>query len=728
MMRRLFRTREMKKRTVFSFAFLFAALMSNGQMFEDPVYLGELYYWNKLPIDSIWEFTSGTDKGIDSIARQNTGWIRINTENMRDESGRYEAPDGWFRKSFQVPDSLFGKTIIARMGHFGASEIYLDGKLIGRYGVVASTTRDETIWVPRKPFFIQLDSAASHIVIIHYSNHHMGDFAGSDYKFAGSPSLFIGFRFLLSPKEIAFGYTYLPVVPMILDILITFSIFFIFVYFFYPKRLASLLTALTLIDFCILFISTQIILTSHEWGTLIIANRVGRITSAWLTCLQVIIIYALYYNNKMPRRTWLVLGLMISFVGLVLFSAPPSIYVKLLLLPLFELFRMLVIGIRDKKSGFWILMIGLLLQEIGFFVFVADIFNLFPHQTFVRDIFVVLFPQMGIPVTFALHLAWEFGTANKDLRLQLQQVNQLSEKSIAQEQEKQQILALQNTNLENQVTERTASLNKSLQELKATQSQLIQSEKMASLGELTAGIAHEIQNPLNFVNNFSEVNLELMDEMKQEMQSGHADKALELGENIQNNLEKVVQHGKRADSIVKGMLQHSRTRTEQKESIDIRALADEYLRLSYHGMRAKDKLFNVDYHTDFPETLSNLNIIPQDIGRVMLNLYNNAFYSVMKKKEHSGDTYRPMVWVTIKKIQNFLEIQVRDNGTGIPFKLVDKIFQPFFTTKPTGQGTGLGLSLSYDIITKEHNGTLKVETKEGEYATFIIQLPLEPKS
>ncbi|HXL58881.1 MAG TPA: tetratricopeptide repeat protein, partial [Chitinophagaceae bacterium] len=275
-------------------------------------------------------------------------------------------------------------------------------------------------------------------------------------------------------------------------------------------------------------------------------------------------------------------------------------------------------------------------------------------------------------------------------------------------------------------------IEKAYTDLKSTQQQLIQSAKMASLGELTAGIAHEIQNPLNFVNNFSEVSNELLDEMKTELATGNGQEAIMIADDVKQNLEKILHHGKRADAIVKGMLQHSRLSTGHKESTDINALADEYLRLSYQGLRAKDKLFSATIITDYDKTIEKIKIIPQDVGRVLLNLYNNAFYAVKEKKKafqsFGGEvTYEPTVSVSTKKINSpsgvaGIEIHVRDNGNGIPEKISGKIFQPFFTTKPTGSGTGLGLSLSYDII-KAHGGELKVETKEGEYAEFIVRLP-----
>jgi signal transduction histidine kinase len=278
----------------------------------------------------------------------------------------------------------------------------------------------------------------------------------------------------------------------------------------------------------------------------------------------------------------------------------------------------------------------------------------------------------------------------------------------------------------NRLEEAKGVVEKTLYELKATQSQLIQSEKMASLGELTAGIAHEIQNPLNFVNNFSEVNSELIDEIKLAVQTGNASEVLNLADNIKQNLEKVSHHGKRADAIVKGMLAHSRSGSGEKVSTDINALADEYLRLSYHGLRAKDNKFNADFKTNFDPDLPNVNVIPQDIGRVLLNLINNAFQACTGRSPGAVNGYgdKPTVTVTTRKTENGVQVSVADNGPGIPDSIKEKIFQPFFTTKPTGQGTGLGLSLAYDLITKGHGGSLKAVSEEGRGAEFIIQLPV----
>jgi len=289
----------------------------------------------------------------------------------------------------------------------------------------------------------------------------------------------------------------------------------------------------------------------------------------------------------------------------------------------------------------------------------------------------------------------------------------------------------QNVMLDKMVAERTAELTKQKNELQntlvllqTTQQQLIQSEKLASLGELTAGIAHEIQNPLNFVNNFSEVSMELIDEMGQELAKGDQEEAMSIAGDIKTNLEKIIHHGQRADAIVKGMLQHSRASSNVKEPTDINKLADEYLRLAYHGHRAKDKTFNAELITHFDENLPLLDIVPQDIGRVLLNFFNNAFYAVQKKQTAGDASFKPTVELSTGLKNGFVTISVKDNGTGIPDDIKDKIMQPFFTTKPTGEGTGLGLSLSYDIVVKAHGGSIDIDSVSDEYSIFIVNLPI----
>jgi len=299
------------------------------------------------------------------------------------------------------------------------------------------------------------------------------------------------------------------------------------------------------------------------------------------------------------------------------------------------------------------------------------------------------------------------------------------------QEEQLRIIGQRKTELEILVAERTAEitrqkdeLQETVKELQSTQAQLIQQEKLASLGELTAGIAHEIQNPLNFVNNFAEVSAELIDEMAEEIAKGDTEEVLAIAADIRQNLEKIRHHGQRADGIVKGMLQHSRASNNVKEPTNINTLASEYLRLAYHGLRAKDKTFNAELVTNFEEDMPLVDVISQDVGRVMLNLFTNAFYAVQQKQRKSGPDYKPTVSITTLKKGDMLEIKVRDNGTGIPDTIKDKIMQPFFTTKPTGEGTGLGLSLSYDIIVKGHGGNIDIQTEEGEFTEFTLSVPV----
>ncbi|RIV18103.1 hypothetical protein DYU11_29550 [Fibrisoma montanum] len=289
----------------------------------------------------------------------------------------------------------------------------------------------------------------------------------------------------------------------------------------------------------------------------------------------------------------------------------------------------------------------------------------------------------------------------------------------------------QNVMLENKVEQRTHELNRqkeelqrTLDQLRATQAQLVQREKMASLGELMAGIAHEIQNPLNFVNNFAELSVEMLDELNDELANDRKEEAEQLIDDMKPNLQKIVHHGKRADSIIKSMLEHSRSSSGTKQATDINALADEYLRLAYHGQRAKDKSFNAELVMDFDRSLGAVEVMPQEMARVLLNLYNNAFYAVAEKARQQPTGYQPQVKVSTHRDNGTVEVRIKDNGTGIPRELLTKIFQPFFTTKSTGQGTGLGLSLSYDIITNGHGGQMIVNTEAGQFTEFVVSIPV----
>ncbi|NNJ89652.1 MAG: hypothetical protein HKP53_09635 [Eudoraea sp.] len=430
-----------------------------------------------------------------------------------------------------------------------------------------------------------------------------------------------------------------------------------------------------------------------------------------LLCAQIL-------NNHIPKWLKILLFSLIFFGGL-------SIYLQVVFpIPiLISLGSCLFIIFKSRKTltkPKWALVLGIISTLLLFGI--SSFSDIFARSSSFNVGYLYLVSLTAFPFSLLVYIfLWLRETVSSE-KTKASQIVALVE-------EKKSFLENQNIALEQKVTLRTQELKSSLENLKATQSQLIQSEKMASLGELTAGIAHEIQNPLNFVNNFSEVSNELIDEMNEELDKGDTEEAKAISEDIKQNLEKINHHGKRADGIVKGMLQHSRTSSGEKELTDINVLADEYLRLAYHGLRAKDKSFNATMETNFDESIGKISVVAQDIGRVILNLITNAFYAVQERKKEGATGYEPTVTVSTKKLTTpsgagGIEIRVKDNGNGIPETIKEKIFQPFFTTKPTGQGTGLGLSMSYDIVTKGHGGNIMVKTEEGKGTTFYINLPV----
>jgi signal transduction histidine kinase len=435
------------------------------------------------------------------------------------------------------------------------------------------------------------------------------------------------------------------------------------------------------------------------------------------------------WDNRIKYARFIAFGLLgVQVVTSFDYISPPFFFFLLLLVAIPS--YLLKDKVANARLMFWMIVpLGIIFLIDNLFEFWTPKFHN-THDGFFEA-------SKGIALTASFVLALMARNQQKELNKQ--------RLKLAKEEENNRILEAKKLDLEYQVAERTAELTQqkeelqhALEHLKETQEQLIQSEKLASLGELTAGIAHEIQNPLNFVNNFSEVSVELLEELKEERGKAKEKRDEELEEEILGdiiqNLQKINHHGKRAASIVTGMLQHSRVSSGKKELADLNSLTDEYLRLSYHGLRAKDKSFNAQIVTDFDPNVPKLEVIPQDLGRVLLNLINNAFYAVHKKKQEISESaqsdlptatnYEPTVWVTTKKVDSEIHISVRDNGTGIPEEVQSKIFQPFFTTKPTGQGTGLGLSLAYDIVTKGHGGEIEVESVEGGGTTFVVKLPI----
>jgi two-component system NtrC family sensor kinase len=391
-----------------------------------------------------------------------------------------------------------------------------------------------------------------------------------------------------------------------------------------------------------------------------------------------------------------------------------------------EQLRLVGRALRQRQRGAWIIGVGFAVALLALAGFTTLLLGWVRASPIVFELFTFFLTSVPPALAISLFLAREFALDSQLLQVKLSEIERLSAQTITQEQEKQALLAQQNETLEHQVAERTGELQRSLTDLRATQTQLIQKEKMASLGELTAGIAHEIQNPLNFVNNFSEVSTELVAELREERAKGAAaDTGLEedLLTDLDQNLVKITEHGRRAAGIVRGMLEHSRTSSGERALTNMNQLADEYLRLAYHGLRAKDKTFNAELQTDFASNLPLVEGVGADLGRVLLNLFNNAFYAVQQRQLAGEAGYVPTVRVHTTQVGQQVVVHVQDNGTGMSPEVQAKIFQPFFTTKPTGEGSGLGLSLSHDIISQGHGGTLSVDSRVGQGSTFHVRLP-----
>ena len=674
-----------------------------------------------LQLDKYWKFKSGDNPEWSKLEYNDKEWGSINpTVELHDLPLLRKAEIGWFRLKMQVDSSLQNERLTMAVSNMGASEIYLNGQLIYHFGIVdANYNEEQTLFFQNRLLSLKLGKESTQILAIRYSFN--------------KKNLYLKFTFprplvqiVLKEANKAYAdsireegyYKTLRVIQV--SVYLTLVLLLLFLYFSY--RLKKEYMYFGVFFFCVLVGS---LMRSFSFSNSISVSW----SNSLLLAYQVFIILAgLAFINSVyilykQKRSWLYYVIVLySLIAIPFYfvSYDSSGLFTACLFPVtcIEFSRINFQAVRRGKPGAMILLgTGIATFIIIFCYILAAFMGRIALSAFFQSLIVII-PGIG----FSLFIAGDFARTGSALQLRITEVEDLSQKMIAKEKEKQQILSAQNETLEKKVTERTEALSKSIKELKETQQQLIQHEKMASLGELTAGIAHEIQNPLNFVNNFSEVSNELIEEMKNELAKGNHEDAKAIVDDVKQNLEKINYHGKKADAIVKGMLQHSRTSSGQKEPTDINALADEYLRLAYHGMRAKDKSFNATTKTEFDNNIGKINVVPQDLGRVILNLINNAFYAVDEKKKQNADSYEPTVSVSTRKDKNEIEIKVKDNGNGIPQKIMDKIFQPFFTTKPTGQGTGLGLSLTYDIV-KAHGGELNVETREGEGSEFIIQLP-----
>ena len=676
-----------------------------------------------------WIFHRGNDTNRAKKNPDVTGWQKLKPTQLSkmfaDNTGKVE---GWFRIKIRLSDSLMNRSMGMKQVGWAASDLYINGKLIhsvGNTGINGQAYKEfNPNGIPAYP--VELKPGADYLLAFHVVDYVKSLPTGS-LKTEQN-----GLRDLLritGPDYNSYyirgsweGKTYWAIWIIVCAVL---SVLFWLLYFQNREernlRLIAIGTTMqTLLMYCNEAQLNKIGMSFNQH----LAYAAGLTLFAAFNGIYTVLILLNIFKRKLAA--WAKMLLILYFLGMITgfflrsaISTPLSTLLQLLISLLCLYY--IITSWKSLKGAQWTIVAGLLLSVLCVLIY-------FILVTIYQDIslgavyILISGYSLAFPLSLLIYVSMRFKEIINDVRHNAAQVVQLSA-------EKEQQALNQQSVLQEEVKRQTAEIRNALDNLTATQSQLIQSEKMASLGELTAGIAHEIQNPLNFVNNFSEVNKELLVDLKDEIKKGNIDEVNAIADDVISNEEKINHHGKRADAIVKGMLQHSRSSSGKKEPTDINKLADEYLRLAYHGLRAKDpreaahKSFNATMKTDFDESIGTINIIPQDIGRVILNLITNAFYAVDEKKKQTGNDYEPTVSISTKKINNEVVISISDNGNGIPDTIREKIFQPFFTTKPTGQGTGLGLSLAYDIV-KAHGGELTVKTKEKEGTGFNIKLPL----
>ncbi|MVM30385.1 histidine kinase [Spirosoma sp. HMF4905] len=685
-----------------------------------------------IPLRTGWRWHSGNNPAWANPSFDDSRWDTIRPSRSINRLGRFNhEPIGWFRLAFTLDSTSARIPLAAVINQVGASELYIDGVLWLRLGRVGSTYSEQEAYIPiaRKIYSLPQLTAGRHVLAVRLSQQrppwYIPKLMYSNYAV---------FKInLFSAQHITDEVSkqvYIQAIGnyLLVGIFLMLSVIH-FMYYTYRRKRVNLVFGLTLLAgaFCVTFIELLGLVSNTTLGEWVILVQ-GVLISLFMFMLLVT-----YYEYLGQPTSWFLktVALLLFAPRLIVYVFEPSNVTAILsIISIIALFadgiRVNIEAIRAHRTNARFMLTSILVMIMILIVGGAVSGWLssryLDYALYANSLTNLLF-FLTLPISFAIILAREHAQTNRNLEDRLVEVEQLST-------EKQAILTAQNSFLEQQVNERTAELTRSLTDLRETQQQLIQREKMASLGELTAGIAHEIQNPLNFVNNFAEVSSELVQEIKEERRNESRDEELEaeiLGD-LEQNLEKISHHGGRASSIVRAMLEHSRISTGQREPTDLNELANEYLRLSYHGLLAKDKNFNVHLVTQFDPTISTVTLVAQDVGRVFLNLFNNAFYAVQERQRTAPVGYQPTLTVSTRQLGEVVEIRVSDNGTGIPESIQRKVFQPFFTTKPTGQGTGLGLSLSYDIITKGHGGEFTLETTTSEGTTFLIRLPTSQKS
>ncbi|MBD2722987.1 histidine kinase [Hymenobacter sp. BT189] len=631
----------------------------------------------------------------------------------------------WLRLRFHLSDSLRSRTLALQFWRRGTADVYLNGRLLSdsthRARVRGSRIAPGVLEVPA-------NGPAEQVLALRVAPWHPAPLLlGADRLTA----LQLRLRPMAQLVQIERGWADEVALWRVMAAMFLLLALLHWVFYRYnPTQRANRYFALYSLAYCLFMASVPYAITgsvefpSWAWSVAIAVVSYGLLTLGGLWGVRALYTLFGFAPGRVYRGLALSGGLLLLAQWLTLLSPWYLIpYLVFAVLVLAESLRLTGRALRARRRGAPIIAAGFgggllfILLNLTLLVLGVPLDGIGSNLLFVPAI---LLPPLGI----SFFLAREFALGAELLLVKLGEVERLSAQTLAQEQEKQALLEGQNETLEHQVAERTGELQRSLTDLRATQAQLIQKEKMASLGELTAGIAHEIQNPLNFVNNFSEVSAELMAELREAQAAGDTEEVRALADDVTQNLGKITEHGKRAAAIVKGMLEHSRTSTGERTPADLNALCDEYLRLTYQGLRAKDKSFNAALETDFAPGLPLVEAVGADVGRVLLNLLGNAFYAVRQRQQSSEAGYQPTVLVSTRQIDGRVEIRVADNGTGIPDDIKAKIFQPFFTTKPTGEGTGLGLSLSHDIIAQGHGGALTVASQEGKFTEFLISLPI----
>ncbi|MGZ3755139.1 MAG: ATP-binding protein [Mucilaginibacter sp.] len=673
-----------------------------------------------ISVTTQWKFHAGDNSVWADTTFDDGTWKHLDLTQPQYFLPQVQREVSWFRLTIDVAPSLRGKVVALIVNQYGAAEIYFNGVLIRKTGrVSADYNIEKTYRSVSEPLILQFNAHARQFIAIRYSNNKSNLVIGYGRPVieatlkqveSGWADFFYRIDFYTTRSWVAGCFMLLAILQLA-------------IYFFNRERKVNLyLSVYAFMQFITLSDGLMMpMLQSNNWHAVMVSlfNIAAPLDFVFLMMMT----FAFF---DYTRSKWFMILAVLALPVIVLQFIGNNAHNEHVLaiyngVCYIEIIRISVKAFNQKKGGAGLFLVGILLSMVFFVTFSI---GYAPYEQPLLFCFEVAFAFLIPAIILSVLLAREFAQNLISLRQKLAEVESLSAKNLAHEIEKQQILADQNQLLEQQVADRTAELNNSLINLKQTQTQLIQSEKMASLGELTAGIAHEIQNPLNFVNNFSEVNREMIDELEHELKAGNVEEALAIAVDVKQNEQKINHHGKRADAIVKGMLEHSRASTGQKEPTDLNVLADEYLRLAYHGLRAKNKNFNAELITNFDGNLPKVNVIPQDIGRVLLNLFNNAFYAVNQKQNKEKGEYKPKVTVSTSVENEWLTIRIKDNGIGIPDAIKEKIMQPFFTTKPTGEGTGLGLSLSYDIVVKGHGGIIQIDSKEGEWSEFVISLPL----